>query len=61
MHPFTGPWRIDVSFLGASYVLKFATNPKHQDKRHALALSPYKPELIPFEPVDGTDNQGWQQ
>ena len=28
-----------------------------KDKKHASDLCPYPPELIPFQPVDGCDNQ----
>jgi hypothetical protein len=57
MHPYTGPWRIVASLPGASYQLEFATDPKRRDKKHASDLSPYPPELIPFEPLDGPDNR----
>jgi hypothetical protein len=57
MHPFTGPWRIVDSLPGASYKLEFTSNPTWRKKKHASDLSPYPPELIPFQPVDGPDNQ----
>jgi hypothetical protein len=57
MHPFTGPWRIVASLPGALYELEFASNPKRRKKKHASDLSPYPPELIPFQPVDGPDKQ----
>jgi hypothetical protein len=57
MHPYTGPWRIVALLPGASYQLEFATDPKRHDKKHASDLSPYPPELIPFEPLDGPDNR----
>jgi hypothetical protein len=28
-----------------------------QDKKHAVDLLPYPPELIPFEPINTTDNR----
>jgi hypothetical protein len=31
-----------------------------KSKKHASNLSPYPPELIPFEPLDGVDN-GYSQ
>jgi hypothetical protein len=60
MHPFTGPWRIVASLPGASYELKFSSNPKRREKKHASNFLPYPPELIPFQPVDGPDN-GYSQ
>jgi hypothetical protein len=57
MHPFTGPWRIVALLLGASYKLEFTSDPKRHEKKHASNLSPYPPELIPFQPVDGPDKQ----
>jgi hypothetical protein len=57
MHPFTGPWRIVASLPGASYKLKFTSNPKRRKKKHASNLFPYPPELIPFQPVNEPDNQ----
>jgi hypothetical protein len=56
MHAFTGPWHVLRSLPGASYKLEFVHNPKRRDKKHALDLSPYLPELIPFKPVDSTDS-----
>jgi hypothetical protein len=56
MHPFTGPWRIVKSLPGASFNLKFASNPSCKDKKHASNLSPYPPELMPFQPLDGADS-----
>jgi hypothetical protein len=56
IHPFTGPWRIVKSLPGASYKLKFASNPSQKDKKRAYNLSPYPPELIPFQPLDGADS-----
>jgi hypothetical protein len=57
MHPFTGPWRIVKSLPGASYELKFTMDTARKSKKHASDLSPYPPELIPFQPVDGADNR----
>jgi hypothetical protein len=54
---YTDPWQIVISLPSASYELEFATNPKHRDKKHASNLSPYPPELIPFEPIDDPDNR----
>jgi hypothetical protein len=42
---------------GASHELEFATDTKRRDKKHASNLSPYPPELIPFEPLDGPDTR----
>ncbi len=56
MHPFTGPWRVVQALPGTSYELEFAHNTKQKDKKHASDLCPYQAELIPFEPLDGTDN-----
>ena len=57
MHPFTGPWRDTCSLSGASYELKFVSNPKRTMKKHASDLSPYSAELIPFEPLDSADSR----
>ena len=57
MHPFTGPWRIVKSLPGASYEIEFCSKPSRCDKKHAADLSPYPPELIPFEPLDSADNR----
>jgi hypothetical protein len=57
MHPFTGPWRIVKSLPGASYKNEFIDKPSRRDKKHAADLSPYPPELIPFEPLDSADSQ----
>jgi hypothetical protein len=59
MHPFTGLWRIVKSLLGASYELEFAMAPDRKSKNHALDLSPYPPELIPFQPLDGIAQALW--
>ncbi len=57
MHPFTGPWRIVESLPGASYAIKFVNKSSWCDKKHAADLSPYPPELIPFEPLDSANSQ----
>jgi hypothetical protein len=57
MHPFTGPWRIVASLPGASYEIEFVNKPSWRDKKHAANLSPYPPELLPFEPLDSADNR----
>jgi hypothetical protein len=57
MHPYTGPWRIVASLSGASYKLEFVGNSKRREKKYASNLSPYLPELLPFQPVDGLDNR----
>jgi hypothetical protein len=57
MHPFTGPWRIVKSLPGASYEIELCRKPSRCDKKHAADLSPYPPELIPFEPLDSADNR----
>ncbi len=57
MHTFTGPWRVLRSLPGASYELEFVHNPKRRDKKYASDLSPYPPELIPFEPVDSANSR----
>jgi hypothetical protein len=57
MHPFTGPWRIVKSLPGASYQIEFCEKPSRRDKKHAADLSPYPPELIPFEPLDSADSR----
>ena len=55
-YPFTGPWQITAKLHGASYKIKHCIS-KAKDKRHASNLSPYPVELIPFQPIDGGDNQ----
>ncbi len=56
-YPFTGPWRITASHKGASHELEHCSLPNKKMKKHALDLSPYPLELVPFEPIDGPDNQ----
>jgi hypothetical protein len=57
MHPFTGPWRIVKSLLGASYKNEFIDKPSRCNKKHAADLSSYSPELLPFEPLDSADSR----
>ncbi len=54
---FTGPWRITAFFKGVSYKLEHCSKPNRKEKKHASNLSPCPLELIPFEPVDGSDTQ----
>jgi hypothetical protein len=50
---FTGPWRISAILKGASYELEHCHNTGRKEKKHASDLSPYPPELVLFQPVDG--------
>ncbi len=52
-----GPWQIVALLPGASYALKFGSDLKWHEKKHASNLLPYPPELIPFQPGDGPDKQ----
>jgi hypothetical protein len=36
--------------------IEHCLKPSRKEKNHALDLTPYPFELIPFEPIDGTDN-----
>ena len=56
-YAFTGPWRISAILPGASYELEHYDKPSKKEKKHASNLSPYPPELIPFQPVDGADTR----
>jgi hypothetical protein len=56
-YKFTGPWRILESLHGSSYSLEHCLHPKRHDKKHASDLTPYPPELIPFQPIDGADTR----
>ncbi len=56
VYKFTGPWRIVESLKGASYAIKHCLKPSRKEKKHASDLTPYPPELIPFQPVDGANN-----
>jgi hypothetical protein len=55
-YKFTGPWRIIKSLKGTSYAIKHCLKPSRKEKKHALDLTPYPFELIPFKPINGTDN-----
>ncbi len=55
-YPFTGPWQVIAKLHGASYKLEHCLT-KSKEKKHASDLSPYTVELIPFQPLDGADNQ----
>jgi hypothetical protein len=55
-YKFTGPWRIIESLKGASYAIEHCLKPSRKEKKHASDLTPYPPELIPFQPIDGADN-----
>jgi hypothetical protein len=54
---FTGPWRIIASLKGASYHPDHCLIPNWKMKKHAFDLYPYQLELLPFEPIEGPDNQ----
>jgi len=54
---FTGPWRVTALLKGASYELEHCQKPGRKEKKHASDLSPYRLELIPFQPVDGADTR----
>ncbi len=56
-YTFTGPWKVTSILPGASYELEHCKNAGRKDKKHAVDLSPYPPELIPFQPMDGADTQ----
>jgi hypothetical protein len=56
-YPFTGPWQITASHKGASYELEHCNIPNRKMKKHTSDLSPYLLELVPFEPINGPDNQ----
>ena len=56
-YAFTGPWKVISVLPGASYELEHCENAGRKDKKHAADLSPYPPELIPFQPVDGADTR----
>lgn len=55
-NPYTGPWEVVKRGPGGSYELKHAVDGR-PGKRHAMHLSPFPNELVPFEPVDGPDNR----
>ncbi len=52
---FTGPWHITAILKGASYKLEHCSTPHQKEKKHASDLFPYPLELIPFQPLDGSD------
>jgi hypothetical protein len=54
---FTGPWCIITILKGLSYELERCHNTGCKEKKHASNLSPYPPELVPFQPVDGADTR----
>ncbi len=56
-YTFTGPWRITTILKGALYELEHCSTSNCKDKKHASDLSPYPLELIPFEPVNGSDTR----
>ena len=55
MQPYTGPWVIRRKLRGSSYEIEHVES-KNIGKRHAAHLSPYPDQLLPFLPVDGSDN-----
>ena len=57
MHSHTGPWRVVEKLPGSSYKLQHCIRMQTFEKKHAASLTPFPIELIPFEPVDGPDNQ----
>ncbi len=59
-YAFTGPWKVTAVLPGASYELEYCKNANQKDKKHAADLSPYPPELIPFQPVDSADTRHGQ-
>ncbi len=56
-YTFTRPWKVTSVLPGTSYELEHCKNAGRKDKKHAADLSPYPPELIPFQPVDGADTR----
>jgi hypothetical protein len=55
-YPFTGPWQVIAKLHDALYKLKHHLT-KSKEKKHTSDLSPYPVELIPFQPLDGANNQ----
>ena len=53
---YTGPWEVIRKELGSSYKLQHVVT-KRLDKRHTVHVSPFLIQLLPFEQVDGPDNQ----
>ena len=56
-YAFTGPWKVVSVMPGASYGLEHCEQAGRKEKKHASDLSPYPPELVPFQPVDGPDTR----
>jgi hypothetical protein len=56
-YKFTGPWQVVAPLYGGSYSLEHCLHPKRTMKKHAVNLTPYPSELIPFKPVDGADTR----
>ncbi len=56
-YAYTGPWHVTAALKGASYELEHCSTPNRKDKKHASNLSPYPIELIPFQPVEGSDTR----
>ncbi len=56
-YAYTGPWRITAFLKGASYELEHCSTLTRKDKKHASDLSLYPLELIPFQPVEGSDTR----
>lgn len=54
--PYTGPWEIIRKLKGSSYELKHSITGQ-LGKRHAAHLSPFPPNLIPYEPINTTDHK----
>jgi hypothetical protein len=55
-YPFTRLWRVIAKLHNTLYKLKHCLT-KSKEKKHTSDLSPYPVELIPFQPLDGADNQ----
>ena len=56
-YAFTGPWVIKAQLKGALYELRHCEVASKQEQKHAVDLSPYPVELIPFHSVDGADSR----
>ncbi len=56
-YAFTGLWCITAILKGALHELQHCSMPHQKDKIHTSDLLPYPLELIPFEPVEGSDNR----
>jgi hypothetical protein len=46
-----------LSLKDSSYELEHCHNTGRKEKKDASDLSPYPPELVPFQPVDGADTR----